>query len=266
MLEDGKKLWEVLLTDSSGSFRYLKILPSNLVNSRNLRKLVEEVMEAAPVRPRVIRFFRSQMFNMINIAIQGLDVEVKPSRRTHSMLMWLDERERLVYPSMGGFNPQLRQTSILDYDVVQPDRLPDVLKSESYAFVALRAEAFWNKEVNEDNINKGYLCPIADMPKTGWIQGLTLFSKRADSVAGWMSALELSHIKADLVSRELVLHTDISKQFVVAPLMEAQKREAQVFEKTKSACNGYHFLSVQSSPDAEDVEGFWLLRQFGDAL
>lgn len=112
----------------------------------------------------------------------------------------------------------------------------------------------------------GFLCPIADMPKEGWIQGVTLFSKRADSVAAWMNGLELSHIKADLVSRELLLHTDISKQFVIAPLMEAQKREGQIFEKTKSACAGYHFLSVQFSPESEDVEGFWLLRQFADNL
>jgi hypothetical protein len=167
---------------------------------------------------------------------------------------------------MTGYNAQLKQQTILDYDVVSPDRLPDVLKSESYAFVALRAESFWSKEVNEDNINKGYLCPIKDMPTTGWIQGITLFSRRAESVAAWMNGLELSHIKADLISRELILHTDISKQYVVAPLMEAQKREAQIFEKTKSASNGYHFLSIQSSPESEDVEGFWLLKQFGDNI
>lgn len=158
LLEDGKKLWEVLLTDSTGEFKYLKTLPSNLVNSRNLRKVVEEVMDASPVRPRVIRFFRNQMFNMINIAIQGLDIEIKPSRRVHSLFMWLQQREKEEYPKMSGYNPQLKQQTILDYDVVAPDRLPDVLKSESYAFVALRAESFWNQEVNSENINKGVYC------------------------------------------------------------------------------------------------------------
>lgn len=266
LLEDGKKLWEVLITDSKGDFKYCKTLASNLVNSRNLRRVIEEVIEEAPIRPRIVRFFRSQMFNMISIALQGLEVEVKPSRRTHALLMWLQQREGEVYPSLPGYNPQLKQATILDYDVVQPDRLPDVLKAESYAFVALRAESFWSREVNEENINKGYLCPIDDMPKEGWIQGITLFSKRAESVAAWMNGLELSHIKADLIARELVLHTDISKQFVLAPLMEAQKKEGQIFERTKAASAGYHFLSIQSSPEAEDVEGFWLLRQFGDNL
>lgn len=266
LLEGGKKLWEVLLTDSTGEFKFLRTLPSNLVNSRNLRRVVEEVVEAAPVRPRVIRFFRGQMFNMISIAIQGMDVEVRPSRRVHSLLAWLEERERSVYPNMPGYSPQLRQQTVLDYDVAQPDRLPDVLKSESYAFVALRAESFWSREVNEQNIGRGYLCPLEGMPRTGWIQGLTLFSRRAEAVAAWMSGLEISHIKADLVGRELLLHTDINRQFVVAPLTEAQKREAQVFERTKASSSGFHFLSVQESPDAEDVQGFWLLRQFGDSV
>ena len=54
--------------------------------------------------------------------------------------MWLEDREKNVYPKMDGYNPQLRQQTILDYDVTQPDRLPDVLRAQSYAFVALPAE------------------------------------------------------------------------------------------------------------------------------
>eukprot|EP01041_Mallomonas_annulata_P007960 gene7960-16295_t len=264
--EDGKKLWEVMLTDSTGSFRYIKSLPSNLVNSRTLRKIVEEVMETAPVRPRIIRFFRNQMFNMITIALSTLDIEVKPSRRTHSLFMWLSEREKSVYPSMAGYNAQLRQQTILDYDVSQPDRLPDVLKSESYAFVALPAEAFWNGEVNDENVNRGKLCPLDDLPKEGWVHGITLFSKRSESVAAWMSGLELAFIRADLIGRELVLETDITTQFVIAPLLDAQKKEAQIFEKGKTAVNGYHFISVQSTPESEEVQGFWLLRKFEEVL
>ena len=100
--EDGKKVWEVLVTDSQGSFRYLKTLPSNLVNSRNLRKVVEELIDEAPVRPRVVRFFRNQMYNMITIALSTLEVEVKPSRCTDQLFIWLEEREKNIYPNMKG--------------------------------------------------------------------------------------------------------------------------------------------------------------------
>ena len=65
VLVEGKKLWEVLLTDSTGSFRYCKTLASNQVNSKELRRVVESVMDEADVKPSTIRFFRGAMFNMV---------------------------------------------------------------------------------------------------------------------------------------------------------------------------------------------------------
>jgi hypothetical protein len=206
------------------------------------------------------------MFNMITIALSPLEIDVKPSRQTHNLLMWLQDREVQVYPYMTGYNPQLRQGNILDFEISQPERLPDILKAESYAFVALPAESFWNNEVTTDNIKRGRLSPMRDMPKTGWIHGITLFSKRADSIAAWMQGLELAHLKADLLTRQLLLNTDLNVQYVIAPLLDAQKKEAQIFEKARSSAKGYHFLSVQFLPDSEDVEGFWLLREFMSVL
>ena len=270
--EDGRKLWELLITDSQSDFKFIKTIPSNIVNSRNLRKAVEEVIELSPVRPKTIRFFRSQMFNMITIALGALDVDVKPSRRTHNLFMWLQQREKNIYPAMPGYNAQLRQQTILDFDVSQPDRLPDTIKSESYAFTALPAEVFFDGQVNEENIKRGVLCPIRELPKsaskdeTRWVHGITLFSRRADAVASWMNGLDIAYLKSDLIARELLLNTDISAQFIVAPLMDAQKREAQIFERGKVEANGYHFISVQFSPDSEEVEGFWLLREFSNDL
>jgi hypothetical protein len=98
----GKKLWEVLITDATGSFRFLKTLPSNMVNSKELRKTVEDLMEEADVKPNTIRFFRGAMFNMINIAMNDLDVVGKPSRCTYAIAQWLEERHRDVYPQMEG--------------------------------------------------------------------------------------------------------------------------------------------------------------------
>lgn len=204
---------------------------------------------------------------MITIALSTIEnLEVKPSRRTNNLYMWLQEREKSIYPFMSGYNPQLKQQTILDYDISQTEKLPDIYKAESYAYVALPAEVFWDQQVNKENIKKGRLCPLRDMPKTGWIHGITLFSKRAESIAAWMTALEIAYIRADLITRELILNTDITTQYVLAPLSDAQKKEGQIFEKGKSEAEGYHFLSVQSSPESEEVEGFWLLRQFSDSL
>eukprot|EP00952_Eustigmatos_sp_NYUAD-ZCMA_P014164 55507-Eustigmatos_ZCMA.PRE.1 len=40
--DDGKKLWELLICDSLGDYRRVETMPSNMVNSRELRKLVEK--------------------------------------------------------------------------------------------------------------------------------------------------------------------------------------------------------------------------------
>ena len=100
----GKKLWEVLITDSSGSFRFCKTLPSNMVNSKVLRQTVEDLIEDPNIdtKPSTIRFFRGAMFNMINIALSELDVVGRPSRCTNSIAGWLEERHRDVYPNMEG--------------------------------------------------------------------------------------------------------------------------------------------------------------------
>ena len=100
----GKQLWEVLITDSTGSFRFCKTLPSNQVNSKVLRQTVEDLMEDPNIdtKPSTIRFFRGAMFNMVNIALSELDVVGRPSRCTNSIAGWLEERHRDVYPNMEG--------------------------------------------------------------------------------------------------------------------------------------------------------------------
>lgn len=68
VLVDGKKkLWEILLTDSSGNMRIRRALPSNKVNSREVRRVVEEIIDESEVKPSTIRFFRGAMFNMVRV-------------------------------------------------------------------------------------------------------------------------------------------------------------------------------------------------------
>lgn len=116
---DGKKLWELLICDSTGNFRHVSPIPSNMVNSREVRKTIEGVIEAAPggSKPTVIRFFRNAMFNMIDIALKEVEVAVKPCRTTYAMYQWLEERERDVYPNMAGFKPTMKQPAFFDIRV-----------------------------------------------------------------------------------------------------------------------------------------------------
>ena len=91
------------------------------------------------------------------------------------------------------------------------DRLPDVLKAESYAFVALPAEAFWDGQVNSENIKKGILCPIRDLPKTGWIHGITLFSKVCPS----LSLLRCQQRRLDFQNKRTILRRHCQRHYVV---------------------------------------------------
>ena len=101
---DGKKLWELLVTDSRGSFQHVEAVPSNCVNSRELRTRVQRLVDGADVKPENIRFFRKQMKNMISIALGDLpEVRCVPSRATYQLYSWLEEREREVYPGMSGY-------------------------------------------------------------------------------------------------------------------------------------------------------------------
>lgn len=100
---DGKKLWELIITDKSGNFEHVESVPNSMVNSKELRSRVEKVIADSRVKPKILRFFRAQMQNMIKIALSGIeDVVVTPSRRTYSLLQLIEYRELNVYPNMVG--------------------------------------------------------------------------------------------------------------------------------------------------------------------
>jgi len=106
VLQNKKKLWEVLITDTTGNLRVCVPLISSKVNSRELRKVVIDAMSTHSNRitsnnqsVKSIKFFRGAMFNMISIALNDLDgIVAKPSRSTYQLYDWLNEREENVYP------------------------------------------------------------------------------------------------------------------------------------------------------------------------
>jgi len=268
---EGKKLWEVLITDSNGSFRYLKKLPSNQVNSKTLRGAVDDLVERSEVKPNVVRFFRGAMFNMINIALQELPgLTSKPSRCTFALAAWLEERHRLVYPKMPGYNANMVGGSAGSFgggaasflDVRTPVKLPDALRGEKYAFVALPVSEFMpGGGVASDNVGVGRLCPLPpDLPGDAFVQGVVVLTSRAKALASWLAGTEMVAMNADLRKRVLTMETDIDTQYLVARLDDEQRAEGAAFEEGKDQLQGLHFVSVQQGDD-DDPEGFWLLRE-----
>lgn len=260
---DGKKLWELLVTDSEGSFRHVEAVPSNCVNSRELRTRVERLLDAAEARPTTIRFFRSQMKNMITIALGELpDVSCKPSRVTYALYDWLEERSAKVYPLMAGFRtprPELPGVKL-------PVKLPEQLRGEQYAIATLPYVEFApGGSIRASNVGFGSLCPLPQgepiIPPDAMVPGLVIFSRRSRAIAAWLTGIDLAYVSAALDSREVLLEVGLATQFLFARVRTpTQVREAETFEEGKRALRGLHFLSVQSGPEAEQPDGFWLLK------
>lgn len=270
LLDGKKKLWEILMTDSSGSMRVCRALPSNKVNSREVRRVVEEIIDESDIKPGTIRFFRGAMFNMINIALSEIDVIAKPSRCTFALAQWIEERNRDVYPRMKGYQPTMSGVGGIGgtfLDIRTAVKLPDALRGEKYAFVGLPlAEFAQGGGVNVDNIGVGRLCPVDEcLPADSFVQGVVILTSRAEALASWLAGTEVAGVKADLRKRELVMETDIDNQYLMAKLNDDQRKEAANFEEGKDALNGLHFISVQRDED-DGPAGFWLLREIPESL
>lgn len=270
VLVDGKKLWEVLITDSTGQFRICEPLPSNRVNSRELRRVIEDAIEDANVKPSTIRFFRGAMFNMINIALSEVEVVARPSRCTFALASWLEERNRDVYPKMEGYKASMANSDALGsafLDVRTPVKLPDALRGEKYAFVGLPlAEFLPGGGITPDNVGVGRLCPVdPNLPADTFVQGIVILTSRAKALASWLAGTEVAGFKADLRRRTLTMEADISTQYLVAKLDDVQRSEGAMFEEGKDLLGGLHFVSVQKDED-DDPAGFWLMREIPPGL
>lgn len=267
VIVDGKKkLWEILISDSSGNMRICRALPSNKVNSREVRRVIEEVINEAEIKPSTIRFFRGAMFNMINIALSEVEVTAKPSRCTFALAQWIEERNRDVYPKMKGYQPTMSGIGGIGgatfLDIRTAVKLPDALRGEKYAFVGLPlAEFLEGGSINDENVGVGKICPTdKSLPADSFVQGIVILTSRAKALASWLAGTEVAGVKADLRKRELVMETDIDNQYLMAKLDEDQRLEAANFEEGKDALNGLHFISVQRDEE-DDPAGFWLLRE-----
>jgi len=278
IVDGNKKLWEVLITDSTGTMKICETLPSNRVNSRELRRVIEEAIENAEIKPTQIRFFRGSMFNMMNIALQELssdDITIIPSRCTYALFSWLQDRHKNVYPNMEGYKPTMMGAGGASaggiggdfLDIRTPVKLPDALRGEKYAFVSLPLAEFLpdTGSISTDNIGVGKLFKIdptiENLSGDAFIQGIVVFSSRAKALASWLNGVELYGLKVDIRKRILIVEADITTQYLMARLNDEQREEGAAFEQGKKENNGLHFLCVQEGEDDDMPKGFWLLRE-----
>lgn len=268
--ENHKKVWEVLVCQSPGDiltqpeslFRYAKYCPSTEVNSVWLRKALEEAIDQAGKPPIKIRFFRRQMNNMISKACQDMGIPAQPSRRILVLNQWLRQRMAEVYPQAPGYQEGTNPSVRLDNPL--PQRLPDALEGQQWAFVSLPAAEFAQMPEWEIGFGEAFPLELANVSRNTRIPGVVIFSPRALPIAGWMSGLELACLNFDSQQgHRLILETGASESWILANIKNPQTlAEAQGYEKAKQNANGVHFIGIQSHPQADSFTGFWLLKDF----
>jgi len=269
--ERGKKVWELLVTDSTRSFVHAEYFPNNKINSRTLREALQKVMEEHG-RPDRVRFFRQQMQTIISRALGELKVQALPSWRCISLMGLLDERLDEVYSQHPGYKAGTAPVVSL-LDKPPPAELPDALRGEQWAFVQLplsdlKAEG---KLVTNGSVfgqmfdlEPGGVVGDAvtgDLPgPDALVPGVAVFSRRAMPLAAWTNGLEMGMIEVDRDRSCLILETGVGKRWRYASYRASEQADAEgaAWEAAKQQSGGLHFLAVQGSPDDEPT-GLWLL-------
>ena len=260
---DGKKIWELILVDKSGTFEHVEVIPNKLVNSKELQARIQKIIDAAVVKPTVIRFFRSQMCNMIQIALADLDIQAVPSRRTYALMQTVREREKNVYPQLSGYVPSLASQPVsfkgLDLTVIQ--KLPDALRCDSFSFASLPLEqllVFFEEADSADYFGDKCFVDSA-LRSDASIPGLIVFSSRSRAISAWLSGIELSSVAMDLQREEIIFECGLDLKYKFAVISEKLREEAKRFQQRQMDAIGVHFIAVQREPEIDDIDGLWLL-------
>ena len=258
----GKKVWELLVTDDERSFEHAEYFPNNRINSVELARALERVMAERGEKPRRFKFFRAQMQTIISRACNEVDVEPLASRRCQTMTKWLDERVESVYKKHPGYDANA--PPLMAFEPTAPKRLPDALRGESWAFVALPLVGVREEmeQVKRGKVFGALLDIDANLPDDTLIPGIAVYTSRAAALAGWTKGLELACISVDAQTSSIVLETGVNDSWSYAFFRKTAEltKEAKEWEQVKRACGGVHFLAIQTDEDAETTDGFWILQ------
>jgi hypothetical protein len=256
---DNKRIWELIVVDENFYLCHIETVPNNSINSLELRKRVESLLEQVTLKPTLVKFFRLPMFNMISLALKDLGFEVRPSRRTYRLYHILRDRQENVYPKMAGYRSESTLSASYMYTT---ERLPDALRGEKFAFCSADYASLCDLQ-NSNSI------PYCDIFNTGddillekELPGIIVYSERAESLASWTAGAEVSFIQYREKELELVLECGISSHYRMAKLLEDSSLvdEAKTFEQMKWDVKGFHFYAIQSLREPNPIQGLWLLN------
>lgn len=285
VLRDGKKVWELLLTDSNAVYRRVAQMKPARVNSVIVQKIVSVFIDESKVKPKAIRFYRKVMKNMLTVALLTMkdeknykDIEIIASRNCHTLRQWISYRERAVYPAMDGYvktNKRKRAVTASGVNMT-PDRLPSNLRFERYAFSAIPLGAISKLKPGQ---LPGKLCRVpGSLDPRVMIHGVIMLTERAEVIVQQLKSLELCAMRVNLETNHLLMDLGIDETFMCHEVPADDRDAVRDFERSKRALGGLHFIAVHNpvtggeanlpieAEDMGDSEGsisaFWLCMDY----
>ena len=264
---DGKKRWELLIISSpcegtTSCFRFEKRCPAGSVNSTWLTSALTEAIANAQQQgwsvPRKLRAWRSSMRTMVQRAASELGLEMVPSRRTYALFDWIAEREQDLYPKEEGYmaGPLAPPPAPVS---TPPRPLPESVRGDAWNWAELPASAL--RDAAEWPIGFRSLLPVpSSINDDQVIPGLRLFSQtRGLALAGLLGGIEPVRLRVS--GTQLLLEAGQDDCWLVSDLNSDEAKHVSALMKQASEhADGLQFIAVQTSPEAERFEGFWMLR------
>jgi hypothetical protein len=258
----GRSLWELLLCNPTGSFKYEAFCPQSEANATWL--VTQFGIAAGGKLPDKIQVFRPQSLSLIETAAQQLGIATEATRRTNALKQWLQEKAP-QYPNMSNYTGEPYQSITLDKPPPVP--LPENLWGEQWRFATLPAgeikDAFAEKPI-----------PILEMPEfllpfnlgiasTVSVPGVIIYGGRQSMrLARWIEEsrpVALNYIAG--APDGLILEAGLIDRWIVATFEDKEvSQSAQMYEQRKGLSKGLHFLLVQPDDSGMTYTGFWLLR------
>lgn len=251
---EGKKMWELMVTDANGVYRRVAQMKPTRVNSVVVQKLMTIFIEESKVKPQSIRFFRKVMKNMLIVALNAVKdtmpqymekCKIIPSRNCHMLRLWLSYREREVYPKMIGYTPPVKKkTTNVQASMVKMayESLPERLRFSRYAISAVPLGALARVKPGQ---LPGSLARIPPgFSDNAQVYGILIMTSRADIICSTLRSMEMASVRVDLETDDLLLELDIDTTFKIDKIRGEEKEGYLKFERAKRQLGGLHFVAV----------------------
>ncbi|XGV95827.1 MAG: Tab2/Atab2 family RNA-binding protein [Leptolyngbya sp. BL-A-14] len=265
--EAANPLWELLVCDPVGDFRFVAVCPQAEAKADWLLVQLQQLMDAGQPRPDRIHVFRPQTLNLLETVGKQLGIRIEATRRTPTLKRWLEEKAS-QYPKQAGYTGQPYQPLALDK--LPPVPLSEKLWGDRWRFAALPTadlvEAFSDRMIPILDLPASLLPLNLGLASTTLIPGVVIDGGRqAMRLALWLQQAQpvsLSYIPG--APDGLILEAGLVDRWILTTFEDAEVATAgKEFEHRKQLSQGLHFLLVQPDDSGMTYSGFWLLKPEG---